>query len=92
MSETIIAALAGFGEYLSSEQLQIIVCSSSVMITNNPHQWCSLTAGHEYQYLTNSTQQGRLSKEELSVSVVRIMKTFIMLGELDPPDMVPYSK
>ena len=50
------------------------------------------TAGSEYHYLATSTQEGRMSEEELSTSVVRLMKAFIMLGALDPPDMVPYSK
>ena len=53
---------------------------------------CVFYVGSEYRYLANSTQSGRISKEELSVSVVRIMKAFIMLGELDPPEMVPYSR
>ena len=49
-------------------------------------------AGSEYRYLLTSNQEGRMSKEELSVSVTRLMKAFIMLGALDPPEMVPYSK
>ena len=52
----------------------------------------SLHAGREYNNLLTSTQEGRMSKEELSVSVTRLMKAFIMLGALDPPEMVPYSK
>ena len=48
--------------------------------------------GHEYSFLLTSAQEGRMSKEELSVSVVRLMKAFISLGALDPPDVVPYSK
>ena len=52
----------------------------------------SLYAGREYNNLLISTQEGRMSKEELSVSVTRLMKAFIMLGVLDPPEMVPYSK
>ena len=51
-----------------------------------------MTVGREYSNLLTSTQQGRMSTEELSVSVVRLMKAFIMLGALDPPEMVPYSK
>ena len=51
-----------------------------------------MCAGHEYHSLTTSTQEGRMSEEELSVSVTRLMKAFIMLGALDPPEMVPYSK
>ena len=49
-------------------------------------------AGSEYHYLLTSVQEGRMSEEELSVSVTRLMKAFIMLGALDPPEMVPYSK
>ena len=48
--------------------------------------------GREYSHLLTSTQEGRMSEEELSVSVTRLMKAFIMLGALDPPEMVPYSK
>ena len=51
-----------------------------------------LQIGSEYHYLLTSNQEGRMSSEELSVSVVRLMKAFIMLGALDPPEMVPYSK
>ena len=48
--------------------------------------------GREYNNLLASTQGGRMSEEELSVSVTRLMKAFIMLGTFDPPEMVPYSK
>ena len=51
-----------------------------------------LHVGREYSNLLTSSQEGRMSEEELSVSVTRLMKAFIMLGALDPPEMVPYSK
>ena len=77
----------------------IVVCSSlqctqewTVYMCNYCIMLPIYCIGSEYQSLINSTQKGTMSKEELSVSVVRLMKAFIMLGALDPPDMVPYSR
>ena len=41
--------------------------------------------------LASAVIGGYLSEDELDVSVVRLMRGFIMLGVLDPPDMVPYN-
>ena len=48
-------------------------------------------AGSEYLNLASAVIGGYLSEDELDVSVVRLMRGFIMLGVLDPPDMVPYN-
>jgi len=51
-----------------------------------------LECGNAYPSLLNSVKQGLINKEEIDVSVKRILKARFKLGMFDPPEMVPYSK
>ena len=48
--------------------------------------------GSTYKNLVDVVESGYLSEETISQSVVKLMKDFIHLGVIDPPDLVPYNK
>ena len=64
------------------------VTASSDAVRNGTDLEC----GHSYQALVEGIKQGRISEEELNVSLRRILKGRIELGMFDPAEMNPYSK
>ena len=48
--------------------------------------------GITYGNLPDVLSAGMITEEMIDTSVVRLMKGFISLGVLDPPDSVPYNK
>ena len=48
--------------------------------------------GDTYANLLNVLNEGLITEDMIDTSVVRLMKAFISLGVLDPPDSVPYNK
>jgi beta-glucosidase len=58
----------------------------------------SINAGCDFsdkefrEYIPTAVQQGLLTEDRLNESVRRVMRERFLLGEFDPPSMVPYSK
>lgn len=48
--------------------------------------------GKTYGNLVDVLNEGVITEEMIDVSTIRLMKGFISLGVLDPPDSVPYNK
>lgn len=57
----------------------------------------SLNAGCDFsdkefmEYIPAAVKKGLLSEERLNEALYRVMRTRFLLGEFDPPSMVPYS-
>ena len=43
------------------------------------------------KYLPGAVEKGYISEEELDVNVKRLFRARMLLGEFDPPEMVPYN-
>lgn len=53
---------------------------------------CDLNCGGTYQdNLNTSVTNGKITAAEIDVAVKRLFKARILLGEFDPPSMVPYT-
>jgi beta-glucosidase len=56
------------------------------------HSGTDLNCGYTYQYYMNSVlESGLLAPEEIDTALSRVLKSRFLLGEFDPPGMVPYS-
>jgi beta-glucosidase len=44
------------------------------------------------KYLLNAVKKGYLSEADIDVAVTRLFRTRMLLGEFDPPRMVPFNK
>ena len=48
--------------------------------------------GGEYDGLTQALQLGWIAESDLDVSLTRVFRERVRTGQLDPPELVPYSK
>jgi len=53
---------------------------------------CDWNCGSTYINVVSAVQDGYLSELDVDIAVGRVIRGFILLGILDPPNMVPYNK
>ncbi|MDC0935077.1 glycoside hydrolase family 3 C-terminal domain-containing protein [Pirellulales bacterium] len=55
------------------------------------HAGCDVSIAGGYGYLGKALERGLVTEQQIDVSVRRMFKARFLLGEFDPPQMVPYT-